>query len=879
MSIVIGVRTDASAATTEMEGFAKATQGAEQAANRAREANGRFMKGAASDAASLSAEIEKLTGKLAALAGVHELMHLADAFTETGNRLRVLTSSQAEFTRLMDDTFAIAQSTRMEWGEVAATYQRLTAATEDLHLSEQKRLGITRELAEGVKISGASTREAAMAMGEFMHAFETGALTGREFKVLMKDTPALMSELRHALGLTGEQFAEMGKHGELSAAKIIEAFDKAAPSIHEKFGRTIPTLTEQWQMFEQEMTKALGESGAVEAAMTAMSAATKWLGEALRSALDDLRPMLDILKRVAQAAGELTKVIGPLAKAWGYINPIGQGMKLLSAGWDLLPGGGSSLSSEQLLAKTNEYVIELKANYAAARAEANGTAAATKELDEAAEKMLKSIKDPMKDHNLQVEALNKLWADGKLSAEAYAVALNKIKDPLEEIRKLQLDEHLGDVKARLDWDARAKKTGATGYNPWTSTVGDLSTPLDKVPQIKHDARIDAIEDMRELEEADRRLTAATTENEEKMFRAYEKGIELVKKIVDDIKGPMRDFQRDVSILNSLMEAGAINTREYALEFHKLAEAAGGDLDAILNAAAGKTPEGLAGPGRGQTEAQAYAAYKQSLDAATDSEMRMLDVEADLRKRRADDQPSLEKAMAAQQQQIDLTRKWKAELIGLQNQRDFGKGIADGINAIGHEIDNVAGTIASKMLDAFHRINEALVDLITTGDIGLSKLAKALERDLAGSLVAQGESGLKQAIQGNTGDVTDSFKMTTAMSSGGATAAAEIAAAMATGGASAAAAIAAAMATGGAAAGVSGAAQPSLGDFIDDKNAAEAGGVDLGDAVERRTPRGGGRGGDPLAAVKSDRGQEVVTNIVSKQHGAALATRDRLRARS
>src|SRR5262249_12121886 len=160
----------------------------------------------------------------------------------------------------IEATFHVAQETRSEWETVTNTYQRLSNVTKGLGLSQQEVINLTRELAIGSKVSGASAAESAAAQAELTHAFATGALQGREYRVLMKDVPALMHELQVASGKTGSEFAEMGKHGQITARLLIDWFGKAGPALQEKFGRTIPTIAEGFQLIRNAAEKFFGEA-------------------------------------------------------------------------------------------------------------------------------------------------------------------------------------------------------------------------------------------------------------------------------------------------------------------------------------------------------------------------------------------------------------------------------------------------------------------------------------------------------------------------------------------------------------------------------------------------------------------------------------------
>lgn len=201
-----------------------------------------------------------LVAAAAAYVTGHQLMDLADGYTEIGNRLRVVAKDTDNFNGLMDATFAISQETRIGWDAVTNTYQRLSNVTKGLGLSQKEVLALTDEMAKGAKVSGANTQEASAAMSELNHAFATGSLQGREYRVLMRDVPALMHELQVASGKTGSEFAEMGKHGKVTGQLLIDWFAKASDSINEKFGKVVPTIADEFTKIHNAAEKFFGET-------------------------------------------------------------------------------------------------------------------------------------------------------------------------------------------------------------------------------------------------------------------------------------------------------------------------------------------------------------------------------------------------------------------------------------------------------------------------------------------------------------------------------------------------------------------------------------------------------------------------------------------
>lgn len=246
------------------------------AAAAARNASGQFMaaSAAAESTAMSMGDILLLAGEIA---GLHMAIELVDGYTEISNKLRVVSTDQGNLNGLLEETYKIAQDTRNAWDQVVSTYQRLANVTHGLGLSQREVLDLTKEMAQAAKVSGASTQEAGMAMSEITHAFATGAVQGREFRVLMRDVPAMMHELQVASGKTTGEFAEMGKHGHITAQLLIDWFGKAKTSIEEKFGKTIATTGDMLTMLHNAAEKFFGETATGAGIMKALSDATHFV--------------------------------------------------------------------------------------------------------------------------------------------------------------------------------------------------------------------------------------------------------------------------------------------------------------------------------------------------------------------------------------------------------------------------------------------------------------------------------------------------------------------------------------------------------------------------------------------------------------------------
>lgn len=278
-----------------------------------------------------------------AYVGIHVAESVVDGYIEIYNKTQSVSTSAENLNAVMNEQFRIAQETRSKWEDLAGTYQRISNAGRGLGLSQRQILDLTEELSMGMRLSGSSSREASMTMMELTHAFTVGTLTGREFRVMMKDAPALMHELQVVSGKTGAEFAEMGKHGKFTAQTLVEWFDKAKDTIADKFGKTIPTVSEGFTLIRNAAQKFFGE--------TALgTGVAQKLGEAMRFLADNFETVGKVVLAVGEALLALFVIDKLVTKVQALTaaiaaNPLGALLVVLTVGIALLRQFGDEMET------------------------------------------------------------------------------------------------------------------------------------------------------------------------------------------------------------------------------------------------------------------------------------------------------------------------------------------------------------------------------------------------------------------------------------------------------------------------------------------------------------------------------------------------------
>lgn len=230
----------------------------------------------------------------AAVGAAHEIGQMADAYTNLENRLQKVATSETNHAHLMERTRQIANASRSEWAATGETFVRLTKATGDLGLSQDRTLRLTETISKAFSQSGASATESSAAMLQLTQAFASGKLAGDEFRSLAESVPDVLDFIAKEMGVSRGALKQLGSEGKITSAVLVSAFEHAQSSIDAGFAKSAPTLSQQWQVFKNEATDAIGKLAKDSDLLPYVTEKLQGLGVAL--------------ERVATAAGAISQI-------------------------------------------------------------------------------------------------------------------------------------------------------------------------------------------------------------------------------------------------------------------------------------------------------------------------------------------------------------------------------------------------------------------------------------------------------------------------------------------------------------------------------------------------------------------------------------------
>ncbi|WP_442486787.1 tape measure protein [Halomonas litopenaei] len=203
------------------------------------------------------------SGALAGLvgaAGAGEVIRYADAWANTANQIRQVTSSSDELAKTQRELLQIANDSRSAYESTVDLYTRLEKSTQELGISSERLLGITDSINKSFALSGATAEESAGAITQLAQGLAAGALRGDEFNSVAEQAPEIMRAIADSLGMTIGELRDFAAEGGITAQVIIDAMEGAAASIDQAFGQSIATFGQKMAVSRNNILEWVGAS-------------------------------------------------------------------------------------------------------------------------------------------------------------------------------------------------------------------------------------------------------------------------------------------------------------------------------------------------------------------------------------------------------------------------------------------------------------------------------------------------------------------------------------------------------------------------------------------------------------------------------------------
>lgn len=266
------------------------------------------MRRAEAGANRLGRALTRAFGALGGAFAGRAFVQMADTMTNLQNRLRTVTSSATELAEVQERLFEIAQDTRAPLEATTELYARMATSAEELGLSQERLLGITRTLNQAVALSGATATEGANAIRQLAQGMSAGALRGEELNSVLENLPSVADLIAEHLGVTRGRLRELAEQGRLTTGVLVEAFERAADGVERDFGGSVQTVDQALTKLRNSFLKLVGDWDRATGASTTLAEAISLLADNLRLVARAIEGLL-VVGTVTLAF----RVLGPVA--------------------------------------------------------------------------------------------------------------------------------------------------------------------------------------------------------------------------------------------------------------------------------------------------------------------------------------------------------------------------------------------------------------------------------------------------------------------------------------------------------------------------------------------------------------------------------------
>lgn len=218
---------------------------------------------------------------LALGAAIREVGQYADAWTRASNSLRASGLTQVETAAQMDRLVAIALRSRSALDSTVTLYNRLTAASGELGVSQAQVARVVETVNKALATSNMSAGERASAVTQLAQGLGSGNLAGDELKSIRENSQVLAQAIADEFGVTIGELKKLGAEGELTSVRVFAAIEKASAKVDTAFGRTRATIDDALTNLQTKVTQFLGSMDSSTGASAKFAAVIAFVGENL----------------------------------------------------------------------------------------------------------------------------------------------------------------------------------------------------------------------------------------------------------------------------------------------------------------------------------------------------------------------------------------------------------------------------------------------------------------------------------------------------------------------------------------------------------------------------------------------------------------------
>jgi tape measure domain-containing protein len=271
--------------------------------------------------------------------GIQKGMSLADEMTSTNTRLALVNDGLRTQEQFQSQVLDVANRTRASYNATADLITKVGAGTQGIFKTDDSLLSFAERFNKSLAISGATATESETAIMQMSQALGSGVLQGDELRSISESAPVLMRILADGLGVARGQLKQMGADGELTADKVVRAFENQGQQIDSMFEKMPVTFGGAMTILQNTFNTWFGTLNQANGPLQNITAQVQRLSAFLQSAqgqqffaglADNIATAVDWLIRFIEIGAQVYTFI---SSNWTIFEPIIIGIIAAVAAW------------------------------------------------------------------------------------------------------------------------------------------------------------------------------------------------------------------------------------------------------------------------------------------------------------------------------------------------------------------------------------------------------------------------------------------------------------------------------------------------------------------------------------------------------------------
>lgn len=272
--------------------------------------------------------LKAMTTAAVAYAGLNlakNIVESADKWQNMGAKMTVVTHSQQNANRAMEDSFEVAQRLRTPLDGVTQLWSRMSPAMQRMGRSGTDTTRVVQSVATALQLSGATGAEASSAMLQLSQSFNAGRLNGGEFNSIAEAAPLILEAIALKTGRAREELKKMGSDGLITGKMMADALIDIGPKWDQLFDKLPVTVGGALTLLKNRWQKEIGEMGKNTGFNTEIVNAVRTLESMIPAVVNGLgRAFVELMKWIEANRSKLgeiwDQIVGIASDVWGIIN-------------------------------------------------------------------------------------------------------------------------------------------------------------------------------------------------------------------------------------------------------------------------------------------------------------------------------------------------------------------------------------------------------------------------------------------------------------------------------------------------------------------------------------------------------------------------------